>query len=297
MGFLGPVTRLDGRLVRPHDIEVFATPEPGAVAGDGHPAAAGRLRGAGRAATPAAQPAVGAADPRLRPRSLELARGRAGSHGVGRVPLAAARSTADRRCLSVTASRLRGCAVEISAKTDYAVRALLSLAAHAPELVKVDVDHHRAGAAAQVRRGDPRRAAPGRPGAQPARRRRRLRAGPPGHRDHARRGHPRGRRPAGRGPRAAPARDRPTPASPSTCPRCGSRCGPACAGCSTRRRSPRCSAGKLPAHVAPHDRRAGCLAAALSRHVARSRRRHRRMRSTRAPVRRARPPLPHPAAA
>jgi sulfate transport system ATP-binding protein len=33
MGFLGPVTRLDGVLVRPHDIEVFGAPEPGAVAG------------------------------------------------------------------------------------------------------------------------------------------------------------------------------------------------------------------------------------------------------------------------
>jgi sulfate/thiosulfate transport system ATP-binding protein len=31
MGFLGPVTRLQGRLVRPHDIEVLATAEPGAV--------------------------------------------------------------------------------------------------------------------------------------------------------------------------------------------------------------------------------------------------------------------------
>ena len=29
--------------------------------------------------------------------------------------------------------------MQISAKSDYAVRALLSLAAHAPELVKVDV--------------------------------------------------------------------------------------------------------------------------------------------------------------
>ncbi|MBV9594797.1 MAG: TOBE-like domain-containing protein [Actinobacteria bacterium] len=31
MGFLGPVTRLGPQLVRPHDIEVFLTPEPGAV--------------------------------------------------------------------------------------------------------------------------------------------------------------------------------------------------------------------------------------------------------------------------
>ena len=47
-------------------------------------------------------------------------------------------------------------------QADYAVRALLSLAAHEPDLVKVDVIVARAGAAAQVRRGDPRRTAPGR---------------------------------------------------------------------------------------------------------------------------------------
>src|SRR6185312_2842820 len=33
MGFLGPVTRLGGRLVRPHDIEVFDKPEAGAIPG------------------------------------------------------------------------------------------------------------------------------------------------------------------------------------------------------------------------------------------------------------------------
>jgi sulfate/thiosulfate transport system ATP-binding protein len=32
MSFLGPVTRLDGKLVRPHDIEVSTTAEPGSVA-------------------------------------------------------------------------------------------------------------------------------------------------------------------------------------------------------------------------------------------------------------------------
>jgi sulfate/thiosulfate transport system ATP-binding protein len=31
MGFLGPVTRLDGRLVRPHDIQVLSTPDDGAI--------------------------------------------------------------------------------------------------------------------------------------------------------------------------------------------------------------------------------------------------------------------------
>ncbi len=33
MTFLGPVTRLDGALIRPHDIELFTTREPGAVEG------------------------------------------------------------------------------------------------------------------------------------------------------------------------------------------------------------------------------------------------------------------------
>jgi sulfate transport system ATP-binding protein len=33
MRFLGPVTRLGGALVRPHDIELFTEPQPGAVAG------------------------------------------------------------------------------------------------------------------------------------------------------------------------------------------------------------------------------------------------------------------------
>jgi sulfate transport system ATP-binding protein len=31
MSFLGPVTMLDGRLVRPHDIEIFTAPEPDAI--------------------------------------------------------------------------------------------------------------------------------------------------------------------------------------------------------------------------------------------------------------------------
>jgi len=31
MGFLGPVTELDGRLVRPHDIDIFSEPADGAV--------------------------------------------------------------------------------------------------------------------------------------------------------------------------------------------------------------------------------------------------------------------------
>jgi sulfate transport system ATP-binding protein len=31
MGFLGPVTHIDGRLVRPHDVEISAEPAPGSV--------------------------------------------------------------------------------------------------------------------------------------------------------------------------------------------------------------------------------------------------------------------------
>jgi sulfate transport system ATP-binding protein len=34
MGFLGEVTTLDGRLIRPHDIVVHLTPQPGTVAGE-----------------------------------------------------------------------------------------------------------------------------------------------------------------------------------------------------------------------------------------------------------------------
>ena len=52
MSFLGPVTRLDGELVRPHDIDVFtAERRPGAVRRRGRAAAAGRLRGAAHRAS------------------------------------------------------------------------------------------------------------------------------------------------------------------------------------------------------------------------------------------------------
>jgi sulfate transport system ATP-binding protein len=34
MSFLGPVTHLDGRLIRPHDIDVFTSDRAGAVAGE-----------------------------------------------------------------------------------------------------------------------------------------------------------------------------------------------------------------------------------------------------------------------
>ena len=74
MGFLGPVTRLDGRLVRPHDIEMFTAPVEGAVAGDGH-----RLQRIGFEVRAELQrrrrAAVGAADPRPGRRRLDLARG------------------------------------------------------------------------------------------------------------------------------------------------------------------------------------------------------------------------------
>ena len=47
MSFLGPVTKLSGRLVRPHDIEVYTTPEDSAgQARQDRPPAAGRVRGA-----------------------------------------------------------------------------------------------------------------------------------------------------------------------------------------------------------------------------------------------------------
>src|SRR6266542_4433476 len=45
MSFLGPVTRLDGHLVRPHDIEVSATEQPRGDRGPGGPA---RVRGPDR---------------------------------------------------------------------------------------------------------------------------------------------------------------------------------------------------------------------------------------------------------
>ena len=47
MSFLGPVTTLHGTLVRPHDIEVFTTPQgTGGTARPDHPRPARRLRGA-----------------------------------------------------------------------------------------------------------------------------------------------------------------------------------------------------------------------------------------------------------
>ena len=59
MCFLGPVTTLGGRLVRPHDIEILTAPRPGAVA-----ARVGRLQRVGfevrvELSTPAAASAPG----------------------------------------------------------------------------------------------------------------------------------------------------------------------------------------------------------------------------------------------
>ena len=48
MGFLGPVTKLHGDLVRPHDLDLTTTEEPGLRARPDHPYRAPRLRGAGR---------------------------------------------------------------------------------------------------------------------------------------------------------------------------------------------------------------------------------------------------------
>ena len=46
MSFLGPVTRLDGELVRPHDIDVFTSGEvAGAMAGEGTSIVGGGVRG------------------------------------------------------------------------------------------------------------------------------------------------------------------------------------------------------------------------------------------------------------
>ena len=48
MSFLGPVTTLGGRLVRPHDLELSIEPRPGHRRREGHPGHPAGLRGAGR---------------------------------------------------------------------------------------------------------------------------------------------------------------------------------------------------------------------------------------------------------
>ena len=56
MEFLGPVTRLDGRLVRPHDIDIYDQRPARHRAGSGRPAATGRLRGPRRSLRAATRP-------------------------------------------------------------------------------------------------------------------------------------------------------------------------------------------------------------------------------------------------
>ena len=150
MSFLGPVTTLDGRLVRPHDIEIFTSPVPEAI-----PAHVARMQRVGfevrvEMSTPGvAGPRgrrrrplgrrtgvgpdgrdVGAADPRPE-RVAQPAR------GIARV--AGGRTEQHECCCPrLIPPPCKDAAVQISAKTDYAVRALLSLAAREPELVKID---------------------------------------------------------------------------------------------------------------------------------------------------------------
>ena len=121
MEFLGPVTRLGGRLVRPHDLELFTDP--------------GRRRGAG-ARSPGCSESASKCGPNCGPATeqpwAQLTRGQAEALELAegsRVWVRARR--AERVC--------EDAGVQISAKTDYAVRALLSLAAREPDLVKVDV--------------------------------------------------------------------------------------------------------------------------------------------------------------
>ena len=52
MGFLGPVSRIDGRLVRPHDVAVALTPSEDAIEAMVTQGGPPRLRGAGRAGAP-----------------------------------------------------------------------------------------------------------------------------------------------------------------------------------------------------------------------------------------------------
>ena len=83
--------------------------------------------------------------------------------------------------------------VRVTAKVDYAVRATIVLAAQGRERAEPrEGGPHRGGPGhpGEVHGGDPLRPPPSRPGTQPARRRRRLLARPPGGRDQRGRCHP-----------------------------------------------------------------------------------------------------------
>ena len=146
---------------------------------------------------------------------------------VGRRPPSAARSA----CSEAGSGRL--CAVRITAKADYAVRAAAELAAAEGEGPRQGrADRLGPGHPAEVPGEHPQRAADGRHRRQPPRRRRRLLARPAGRRDHGR------RRPARRrGAARVDPRHRPrAPGLPgrrrARCRACGSRCARTCAGCS-----------------------------------------------------------------
>ena len=62
MSFVGPVNRLDGALVRPHDVEVAIAAERSDRGGDGGARRPSRLRGSGRARPRRRHAALGAAD-------------------------------------------------------------------------------------------------------------------------------------------------------------------------------------------------------------------------------------------
>ena len=166
----------------------------------------------------------------------ERGRGGRGHEGAReRSPLFTESSNVDRKSRVLTARSQTGRRetgpVRITAKADYAVRAAAELAAAQPDGVPVkgeqlaqsqDIPQNfLENILTELRRAGHRALAP--------RRRRRLPARAARGRDQRGRRAAGRRRPARRGPgRAAPG-SRPTKARPSTCPRSGSRCGPACA--------------------------------------------------------------------
>ena len=92
MGFLGPVAKLDGKLVRPHDIAISADREEGGARGAGRPRQPPRVRGPRRAAAARRRRGVRPAHPHRgrgagprdrRHRVAAPARGRARGHRGG----------------------------------------------------------------------------------------------------------------------------------------------------------------------------------------------------------------------